>query len=126
MAGLVIARVYDHRINDCGDDRRDPRHLGSPFLPCRDHQGQGRGPAPGFVFVAGCHRSHRADKGKYPETIQALVSAGYLRPVSADPITGAIRPGREMVDQAEGGMVDVFSGSELMGKWSSLQPMVMV
>lgn len=58
---------------------------------------------------------HRADKGKYPETIQALVSAGYLRRVPADPITGATSTWQEMVDQAEGGMVDVFSGSELVG-----------
>ena len=58
---------------------------------------------------------HRADKGKYPETIQALVSAGYLRRVPTDPITGATSSWQEMVDQGEGGMVDVFSGSELVG-----------
>ncbi len=58
---------------------------------------------------------HRADKGKYPETIQALVSAGYLRRVPTDPITGGPSSWQEMVDQAEGGMVDVFSGSELVG-----------
>ncbi|MBA2484609.1 MAG: prepilin-type N-terminal cleavage/methylation domain-containing protein [Nitrospira sp.] len=58
---------------------------------------------------------HRADKGKYPETIQALVSAGYLRRVPTDPITGGTSSWQEMVDQAEGGMVDVFSGSELVG-----------
>lgn len=58
---------------------------------------------------------HRADKGKYPETIQALVSAGYLRRVPTDPITGASSSWQEMVDEVEGGMVDVFSGSELVG-----------
>lgn len=58
---------------------------------------------------------HRADKGKYPETIQALVSAGYLRRVPTDPITGSTSSWQEMVDQGEGGMVDVFSGSELVG-----------
>ena len=58
---------------------------------------------------------HRADKGKYPESIQALVSAGYLRRVPTDPLTGATTSWQEMVDEAEGGMVDVFSGSELVG-----------
>ncbi len=58
---------------------------------------------------------HRADKGKFPESIQALVSAGYLRRVPTDPLTGATTSWQEMVDEAEGGMVDVFSGSELVG-----------
>ena len=58
---------------------------------------------------------HRADKGKYPETSQSLISAGYLRRVPADPITGATSTWQEMVDEGEGGMVDVFSGSELVG-----------
>ena len=58
---------------------------------------------------------HRADKGKYPETLQALVSAGYLRRIPSDPITGSSSSWQEMVDQGEGGMVDVFSGSDLVG-----------
>ena len=58
---------------------------------------------------------HRADKGKYPETIQALVAAGYLRRVPIDPLTGSTSSWQEMVDQTEGGMVDVFSGSDLVG-----------
>ena len=58
---------------------------------------------------------HRADKGKYPESIQSLVSAGYLRRVPTDPLTGATTSWQEMVDENEGGMVDVFSGSDLVG-----------
>ena len=58
---------------------------------------------------------HRADKGKYPENIQALISAGYLRRVPTDPITSSTSSWQEMVDQGEGGMVDVFSGSDLVG-----------
>jgi len=58
---------------------------------------------------------HRADKGKYPETVEGLVSAGYLRRIPTDPMTGATSSWQEMVDQAEGGMVDVFSGSDLIG-----------
>jgi general secretion pathway protein G len=30
---------------------------------------------------------HYADKGKYPESLEALVSAGYLRRIPEDPIT---------------------------------------
>lgn len=58
---------------------------------------------------------HRADKGKYPEAIDALVSAGYLRRVPTDPLTGSTTTWQEMVDEGEGGMVDVFSGSDLVG-----------
>ena len=58
---------------------------------------------------------HRADKGKYPDSIQALVTAGYLRRVPTDPLTGVTTSWQEMVDEAEGGMVDVFSGSDLVG-----------
>jgi general secretion pathway protein G len=58
---------------------------------------------------------HRADKGKYPENIQALVSAGYLRRVPIDPITNSTTTWQEMVDQTEGGVIDVFSGSDLVG-----------
>ncbi len=58
---------------------------------------------------------HRADKGKYPETIQSLVAAGYLRRVPTDPITGSTTSWQELLDQTEGGVVDVFSGSDLVG-----------
>jgi len=58
---------------------------------------------------------HRADKGKYPDNMQSLISAGYLRRVPTDPITGSTSTWQEMVDQTEGGMVDVFSGSDLVG-----------
>ncbi|MBS0169840.1 MAG: prepilin-type N-terminal cleavage/methylation domain-containing protein [Nitrospira sp.] len=58
---------------------------------------------------------HRADKGKYPDSIQALVSAGYLRRVPTDPLTGVTTSWQEMVDETDGGMVDVFSGSDLVG-----------
>jgi len=115
MAGLVIAGIYDYRIDDCGDDRRDSRHVSGSFLSRRDRQGEGRRSAPRPVPLRDVIDQHRADKGKYPETIQALVSAGYLRRVPTDPITGGTSSWQEMVDQAEGGMVDVFSGSELVG-----------
>ncbi len=35
-----------------------------------------------------CIDQHLADKGKYPESLQALVDAGYLRAIPYDPFTG--------------------------------------
>jgi general secretion pathway protein G len=58
---------------------------------------------------------HRADKGKYPETLTALVSSGYLRRLPPDPLTGSTDTWQEMQDPDQGGVVDVFSGSELVG-----------
>ena len=57
---------------------------------------------------------YQSDKGKYPESLQELVNARYLRSVPADPITGstdhwvaetASEPGQP------GGMRDVHSGA---------------
>ena len=58
---------------------------------------------------------HRADKGKYPETLTALVSTGYLRRLPPDPLTGTPTTWQEMKDQSGEGVVDVFSGSDLVG-----------
>lgn len=58
---------------------------------------------------------HKADRGKYPPSLSALVGAGYLRGVPKDPITGATTTWQEILDPVEGGVVDVFSGSEFVG-----------
>jgi general secretion pathway protein G len=58
---------------------------------------------------------HRADQGKYPPSLEALVSAGYLRGVPKDPFTGSATSWQEMTDETEGGVFDVFSGSEYIG-----------
>lgn len=58
---------------------------------------------------------HRADQGKYPPSLQALVSAGYLRAVPKDPFTNSNTSWQEMTDATEGGIFDVFSGSEFVG-----------
>ena len=58
---------------------------------------------------------HRADQGKYPASLGALVSAGYLRAIPKDPFTGSTSSWQEMTDATEGGTFDVFSGSELVG-----------
>jgi general secretion pathway protein G len=44
-----------------------------------------------------CIDQHLADKGVYPESLQALVDAGYLRYIPADPFTG----------EAEGAWIEI-------------------
>lgn len=58
---------------------------------------------------------HRADQGKYPSSLQALVSAGYMRAIPKDPFTNSATSWQEMSDATEGGIFDVFSGSEFVG-----------
>ena len=58
---------------------------------------------------------HRADQGKYPPSLGALVNAGYLRAIPKDPFTNSTTSWQEMTDAVEGGIFDVFSGSELVG-----------
>jgi general secretion pathway protein G len=58
---------------------------------------------------------HRADQGKYPASIQALVAAGYLRAIPKDPFTNSDTTWQEMAEPTEGGIFDVFSGSEFVG-----------
>jgi general secretion pathway protein G len=58
---------------------------------------------------------HRADQGKYPSSLQALVGAGYLRAIPKDPFTNSTTSWQEMTDATEGGIFDVFSGSEFVG-----------
>jgi general secretion pathway protein G len=58
---------------------------------------------------------HRADQGKYPSSLQALVSAGYLRAIPNDPFTNSATTWQEITVPVEEGVVDVFSGSDLVG-----------
>jgi general secretion pathway protein G len=61
------------------------------------------------------------DKKKAPQTLQDLVSEGYLRTVPLDPMTGSDQTWRpimedavSMVDQTQPGIFDVRSGSDLV------------
>jgi general secretion pathway protein G len=63
---------------------------------------------------------YQSDKGKYPETLEALVTDGYLRNVPSDPVSGA--PWVEVppeFDSASGeaptGVYDVKSASAQTG-----------
>jgi general secretion pathway protein G len=58
---------------------------------------------------------HKADQGKYPPSLSALVSVGYLRRIPKDPFTGATTTWQEISDPVEGGVVDIFSGAEFVG-----------
>jgi len=58
---------------------------------------------------------HKADQGKYPPSLSALVGTGYLRGIPKDPFTGATTTWQEISDPVEKGVVDVFSGAELVG-----------
>jgi general secretion pathway protein G len=58
---------------------------------------------------------HKADQGKYPPSLSALVGTGYLRGIPKDPFTGATTTWQEILDPVERGVTDVFSGAELVG-----------
>jgi general secretion pathway protein G len=58
---------------------------------------------------------HRADKGKYPPSLDGLVSAGYLRTLPKDPFTNSPSSWQQIIEPTEGGIFDVYSGSDLMG-----------
>ena len=68
------------------------------------------------------------DKGKYPEDLESIVTAGYLRSIPLDPITGtnewttepytgneegALEPTEAEQSEGSGGIWDVHSTSEL-------------
>lgn len=58
---------------------------------------------------------HRADKGKYPPSLDGLVVAGYLRTLPRDPFTNTSSSWQEISEPTEGGIFDVYSGSDLVG-----------
>lgn len=58
---------------------------------------------------------HRADRGKYPPSLDGLVSAGYLRAIPKDPFTNSSSSWQEITEPTEGGIFDVYSGSDLVG-----------
>ncbi len=67
--------------------------------------------------------AHFADKAKYPDSLEDLVSQKYLRSIPRDPFTNrndtwTVVPPEALPDSgdlAEGGVFDVHSGSNLVG-----------
>lgn len=58
---------------------------------------------------------YRADHGTYPQAVAEVVSAGYLRQMPSDPFTRSATTWQEIPAESEGGVVDVHSGSPLVG-----------
>lgn len=58
---------------------------------------------------------HRADKGKYPPSLEDLVTAGYLRAIPKDPFTNSPNSWQQIMEPTEGGIFDVYSGSDIIG-----------
>ncbi len=57
---------------------------------------------------------YRADRGTYPPSLDDLKSVGYLRQIPVDPITKSDGSWQLILDQTEGGIFDVHSGSDLV------------
>ena len=58
---------------------------------------------------------HRADKGKYPDSLKDLVTVGYLKTIPMDPFTRSTSTWQEIYETTEGGVFDIHSGSDLVG-----------
>ena len=58
---------------------------------------------------------HRADKGKYPPSLEDLVTVGYLRTLPKDPFTNSSSSWQQIIEPTEGGIFDVYSGSDFVG-----------
>jgi general secretion pathway protein G len=58
---------------------------------------------------------YRADHGKYPSALEELEKEKYIRKLPEDPFTRSATTWQEIVDEREGGIIDVHSGSPLVG-----------
>ena len=65
-----------------------------------------------------CLDKYAADQGRFPETLEILVSARYLRAVPVDPITESPLSWVTTIDPAPetGGVSDIHSGAPGAGK----------
>jgi len=57
---------------------------------------------------------YRADRGRYPAALSELQSTGYIRNIPVDPFTKSTTSWQEILDQNQGGVFDVHSGSDLV------------
>lgn len=58
---------------------------------------------------------YKADRGKYPPALTDLTGTGYLKRIPLDPLTRSDSSWQAQVDQTDGGVSDVHSGSDLVG-----------
>jgi general secretion pathway protein G len=57
---------------------------------------------------------YRADRGRYPKTLEDIVETGYLRQLPTDPFTHSERSWQIMRQPDDQGIYDVHSGSEFV------------
>jgi general secretion pathway protein G len=56
----------------------------------------------------------KADRGTYPPSLAALKEAGYLKRMPVDPFTKTDSSWQQILDEGDGGVFDVHSGSDLV------------
>ena len=56
----------------------------------------------------------KADRGKYPAALLELKEVGYLRWIPVDPFTRSDSTWQEILDEKDGGVFDIHSGSDLV------------
>ncbi len=64
-----------------------------------------------LAVMRGAIDQYNGDLGRYPNSLQDLVTARYLRSIPPDPITGAADQWATDPDPAKGGVRDVRSGA---------------
>jgi general secretion pathway protein G len=57
---------------------------------------------------------YRADRGQYPPALGDLQNAGYIKRIPIDPFTKSEETWQLILDQTDGGIFDVHSGSDLV------------
>ena len=107
---LHSARADDRRI-----DHRHSCHLSVPSYQSSVVKAKEAALRQDLSTLRDVLDQHKADQGKYPPSLTALMSAGYLRGIPKDPFTGATTTWQEISDPVEGGVVDIFSGAEFVG-----------
>jgi len=56
----------------------------------------------------------KADRGKYPAALLELKEVGYLKRIPMDPFTRSDSTWQEILDEKDGGVFDIHSGSDLV------------
>ena len=56
----------------------------------------------------------KADRGKYPAALLELKEVGYLKRIPMDPFTRSDATWQEILDEKDGGVFDIHSGSDLV------------
>jgi len=71
-----------------------------------------------LYIMRDCIDQYYADRGKYPEGLDAMVSAGYIRSMPIDPITQSPEWETEEFTGTEEGQLEPTEGQESGGIWN--------